>query len=322
MYIYKKIIRPILFILPAEFAHNLVEYILTLIPSQVTKFLFSFQDEDMNINLFGNKLPSPIGIAAGIDKDCKTSHHYINMGFGFSVVGTVMSEPRYGNPKPRLLRIKKDQSIINSLSFPSDGSEKIVDRLKKMVNYKNQLIISVSGAEVSDILNNIIKFQNYCFAIEINISSPNTKNLKTFVNQNSVELIIKEVRKITKIPILFKLPRISNYNEYFDLISVINDHSSVGLVLSNSLPVDDKRLKVGSGGKSGKDLFANTLNALKTVRKEFPNTTIISCGGVSTVDDVRLLIENGANAVQMYSAVVYEGPLVAKDIKNKISFSN
>ena len=245
MFIYKKIIRPILFILPAEFAHNLVEYILALIPSWVTKFLFSGKSENININLFGNKLSSPIGIAAGIDKDCKTSHHYINMGFGFSVVGTVMSKPRYGNPKPRLLRIKKDQSIINSLSFPSDGSEKILNRLKKRVNYKKQLIISVSGAEVKDILNNVIKFQNYCFAIEINISSPNTKNLKNFVNPNSVELIIKEVRKITQMPLLFKLPRISNYSEYYDLISVISDHLSVGLVLSNSLPVDDKRLKVG-----------------------------------------------------------------------------
>lgn len=322
--VYKYLIRRVLFLFPPEAAHVLVENFLFFAP----KFLFrnKFHESTKTI-LFGETVPSPIGIAAGLDKNCKSSDKYLNMGFGFSVVGTVMKNPRKGNPKPRLIRLINEKALINSLSFPSDGSEAILKRLKKLKNFKDRIIVSVSGSNEDEIMENISYFNGHCFGFEINISSPNTKDLKKFINPESVNSIISKARNITDAPVLIKLPRIFDLPVhldelvvYEDILRIVSMYKKSGVVLANTRPINDDRLKVGSGGKSGKPLFDTTLLLLNHLRPKF-NIPIICSGGVSNFNDAKKLLESGADAIQIYTGLIYEGPGIARKINTELKDS-
>ena len=316
---YKYFLKKLLFLFSPEIAHKLVEELLYFFPNNLFKLLFGYKfNPKTSIKLFNNEIPSPIGLAAGLDKNYKSTPNYLNLGFGFSVVGTVMIDPREGNPKPRVLRDKSNKELLNALSFPSDGSKAIIKRLNNNPSPKERLIISISGKSEEEIIQNLLLFQNYCFAIEINISSPNTLDLKKFVNKESINSIISKVRNVTEIPIFIKLPRISDLKYYKEIIEPIEKNKNIGVVLSNTLPVEDKRLKVGKGGRSGQSLFKSTLEILKVVRKSYPNITIICSGGISTPEQVKVLIDEGANAIQIYTSLVYEGPGLIKGLNDSL----
>ena len=283
-------------------------------------FFFKYNfSKDTSTVIFGNNVPSPVGIAAGLDKDYKSTPKYLSLGFGFSVVGTTMINPRKGNPKPRLIREKSKGELVNALSFPSDGSYKILNRLKNYPSPRERIIISVSGTSEEEIIENLLLFQDFCFAVEINISSPNTTDLKKFVNHNSIRSILKKSRKVTNLPIFIKLPRLLEIEYYDELIKATQEFDQVGVVLCNTLPVTDSRLSVGNGGRSGKSLFDSTLSILKYVRKSFPEITILCSGGISSPDQAKMLLESGANALQIYTALIYEGPGIIKEINDSLS---
>ena len=319
-FLYKYFLRKILFLLNPETAHKVVESFLYLTPNKLFNIFFKYNfSKDTSTVIFGNNVPSPVGIAAGLDKDYKSTPKYLSLGFGFSVVGTTMINPRKGNPKPRLIREKSKGELVNALSFPSDGSYKILNRLKNYPSPRERIIISVSGTSEEEIIENLLLFQDFCFAVEINISSPNTTDLKKFVNHNSIRSILKKSRKVTNLPIFIKLPRLLEIEYYDELIKATQEFDQVGVVLCNTLPVTDSRLSVGNGGRSGKSLFDSTLSILKYVRKSFPEITIICSGGISSPDQAKMLLESGANALQIYTALIYEGPGIIKEINDSLS---
>lgn len=319
-FLYKYFLRKILFLLNPETAHKVVELFLYLTPNKLFNIFFKYNfSKDTSTVIFGNNVPSPVGIAAGLDKDYKSTPKYLSLGFGFSVVGTTMINPRKGNPKPRLIREKSKGELVNALSFPSDGSYKILNRLKNYPSPRERIIISVSGTSEEEIIENLLLFQDFCFAVEINISSPNTTDLKKFVNHNSIRSILKKSRKVTNLPIFIKLPRLLEIEYYDELIKATQEFDQVGVVLCNTLPVTDSRLSVGNGGRSGKSLFDSTLSILKYVRKSFPEITILCSGGISSPDQAKMLLESGANALQIYTALIYEGPGIIKEINDSLS---
>ena len=319
-FLYKYFLRKILFLLNPETAHKVVESFLYLIPNKLFNIFFKYNfSKDTSTVIFGNNVPSPVGIAAGLDKDYKSTPKYLSLGFGFSVVGTTMINPRKGNPKPRLIREKSKGELVNALSFPSDGSYEILNRLKNYPSPRERIIISVSGTSEEEIIENLLLFQDFCFAVEINISSPNTTDLKKFVNHNSIRSILKKSRKVTNLPIFIKLPRLLEIEYYDELIKATQEFDQVGVVLCNTLPVTDSRLSVGNGGRSGKSLFDSTLSILKYVRKSFPEITILCSGGISSPDQAKMLLESGANALQIYTALIYEGPGIIKEINDSLS---
>jgi len=319
-FLYKYFLRKILFLLNPETAHKVVESFLYVTPNKLFNIFFKYNfSKDTSTVIFGNNVPSPVGIAAGLDKDYKSTPKYLSLGFGFSVVGTTMINPRKGNPKPRLIREKSKGELVNALSFPSDGSYKILYRLKNYPSPRERIIISVSGTSEEEIIENLLLFQDFCFAVEINISSPNTTDLKKFVNHNSIRSILKKSRKVTNLPIFIKLPRLLEIEYYDELINATQEFDQVGVVLCNTLPVTDSRLSVGNGGRSGKSLFDSTLSILKYVRKSFPEITILCSGGISSPDQAKMLLESGANALQIYTALIYEGPGIIKEINDSLS---
>ena len=135
----------------------------------------------------------------------------------------------------------------------------------------------------------------------------------------SSKSILKKSRKVTNLPISIKLPRLLEIEYYDELIKATQEFDQVGVVLCNTLPVTDSRLSVGNGGRSGKSLFESTLSILKYVRKSFPEITILCSGGISSPDQAKMLLESGANALQIYTALIYEGPGIIKEINDSLS---
>ena len=285
------------------------------------KFL-QIKDESLLSYIGKIEFPNPIGLAAGLDKNYKTSINYLNFGFGFAVTGTILTNQNFGNPKPRLLRYLNNKSIVNSLGFPSEGLNTIKNKFSNLEIEKNRIFASISGLNIDDIYRCFNELSPLVVGIELNISSPNTQGLKNFHNLKNLQKLLKILNNKKTKPLIVKLPpSLEQENDLIEMVKCVQDSGSEGVVISNSHPIKDSKLNIGFGGLSGKPVYEHTLKMVSKIRKIVDNNfTIIGSGGVSTTSDVWKLIASGANAVQIYSGVVYEGPFIAykinKELKN------
>ena len=273
--IYKSIIRPLLFRFDAEKIHDftfLSIKLLSYIPF-VFYFLekyFKVSDPLLRTKLFGIDFPSPVGLAAGLDKNAKLISQFSSLGFGFIEIGTVTPKPQSGNPKKRLFRLLSDEGIINRMGFNNDGIELIASRLKKKGNIivggnigKNK-ITSIKNA-VSDYL---ISF-DYLFDLvdyfAINVSSPNTENLRDLQNKDNLVFLLSSIQKNNfspekhPKPILLKIaPDLSN-DQLLSIIDVVTRTSIDGIIATNTTIQREnlkspKNITTESGGLSGAPL--------------------------------------------------------------------
>jgi len=279
---------------------------------------------NLSIKILGIQFNSPIGLAAGFDKNCKNLYSLLSFGFGFVTGGTITFSKREGNPKPRLFHIKKSRALINSMGFPGEGLKKISNKLKAYNSKSENIFLSVSGTIEKEIIDCIKTLKNDCKAFEINISSPNTEGLKIFHNEEKLSKLILEAKKITTNPIFIKLPPwVKNTKERADCLSLA--HTSIksgahGLIVANSRPYSYDKLAIGKGGLSGEPLRNDTINMVSEVRNKIGSKPIvIACGGISDEIDVWNCIAAGANLCQAYTAFIYNGPSFAYNINKKLS---
>ena len=325
---YSSIARPALFCLPPEKSQLLAELLLqqTTISKSFSK-LFYFEDEILQTNLAGLKLKNPIGLAAGFDKNIKFLPSMEHLGFGYVTGGTITKEPRPGNPSPRLLRIKSDKSLINSMGFPGEGLESAATRLENLPrNPETIRVVSISGTTTKDIVACQTTIQRFCSALEINISSPNTAGLRIFQQKPKLLELLTALNQNKKVPIFVKFPpfqvnsKESIPEETQDIVEACIECDIDAVTLANTIPVEDKRLAVGKGGLSGAKLFENTLSMVKSLRVTYGSEILVNaCGGISTGEQAFQLIEAGANTVQLYTSLVYGGPGLIKNIKTDLS---
>jgi dihydroorotate dehydrogenase len=319
--IYKSIIRPLIFKLDPELSHNLAETALKFsFPMNPFLKLIEVKDNSLSSSIGKIEVPNPIGVAAGLDKNYKTSINYLNFGFGFALTGTILAHQNFGNPKPRLLRYLDNKSIVNSLGFPSEGLDKIIMKFSKSDIEKKRVFASISGLNIDDIYRCFKELSPLVVGIELNISSPNTQGLKDFHNLKNLEKLLKVLNNDKNKPLIVKLPPcVENQNNLFEIVKCVQYSGSDGVVISNSHPIKDSNLNVGFGGLSGKPIYEHTLKMVHKVRKivgkEF---TVIGSGGVTTTSDVWKLIASGANAVQIYSGIIFEGPFIANKINKEL----
>ena len=292
----------------------------------MSKF-FSFEDEILHTELAGLKLKNPIGLAAGFDKNIQFLSSMEQLGFGYVTGGTITKEPRPGNPSPRLLRIKEDKTLINSMGFPGEGLQVAAKRLQNLpINPAAIRLVSVSGTTIEDIVTCQTTIQTLCSAIEVNISSPNTEGLRIFQEKLQLVSLLEALNRNKKVPIFVKLPPFnaslgkSITVETQDLIEACLKCEVDAITVANTIPVDDTRLAVGRGGLSGSKLFENTLAMINTIKKEYGDEiSVNACGGISTGAQAFKLIQAGANSVQLYTSLVYEGPGLVKNIKTDLA---
>jgi dihydroorotate dehydrogenase len=322
-------IRPLIFKLDPETAHGLAIKALkfNIVSQNKIKNNKSIQTE-----IFGKIIPNPIGIAAGFDKDAEVYNPLFKLGFGFVEVGTITPINQYGNPKPRIFRLEEDEALINRLGFNNSGSEKVRSRIISN-SPKGFFGINIgpnkdTNNRLEDYLIGLRKFYNLADYLTINISSPNTENLRSFHNEdelNELLRLIEEEKKIlkTKVPITVKIsPDIQDEN-----INIISDllleHNVKAIIISNTTDRNRENLsninKLEKGGLSGKPLEKKSNELINKFYKILKNQIkIIGVGGVDSGQSAYQKIINGASLVQLYTGMIYRGPSIASKISEEL----
>ena len=324
-------LRPFVFNLDPETAHDLA--IKSLKYNFLPSSLFSVTDEEMlSTKLFGKEISNPIGLAAGFDKSAEVYNQIFKLGFGFVEVGTVTPKQQYGNEKPRVFRLTKDQALINRLGFNNDGAEVVRKRIEN--NSPDSLLgINIGpNKDSKDMINDFIKCAEIFFPlgdyITVNISSPNTPGLRDF---HKIEVLDKLLLKINQVR------EKSNFNKFFllkvspdlenssvdNITKLILEHKIDGVILTNTTDknrenlLDKKKEEVGGlSGRPLKDLSTRFIKKFyKNLKGEIP---IIGVGGIDSGESAFEKISAGASALQLYTGLIYKGPTVIKDIKNEL----
>ena len=324
-------LRPLIFSLDPEVAHDLAIRSLktNLIPES---FFYVKNEEILQLELFNKKFRNPVGLAAGFDKSAEVYNSLFKFGFGFVEVGTVTPRAQFGNPKPRVFRLEKDQALINRLGFNNHGADVVSKRISENIP-EGILGVNIGpNKETSDKSDDfeicLSKLHHNADYLTINISSPNTEGLRDFHNKNSLSVLLERISKIKKNnkidkPILIKLSPDINSSEISNVCEITNKYSIDGLIISNSTDRHRDDLldtnKNEKGGLSGKPLFDLSNKLIKNFYKELKGKVpIIGVGGVDTGQSAFEKISFGASVVQLYTGMIYKGPTIAKEIKTQL----
>ena len=324
-------LKPFIFGLDPEVAHDLAIKSLKL--NVIPENFFKVENENiLETNMFDKKLKNPIGMAAGFDKSAEVYNTLYKIGFGFVEVGTITPKRQFGNPKPRIFRLEKDQALINRLGFNNDGLEEISKRISK--NKPNK-ILGVNIGPNKDTRNKIDDFiiclselHSQADYITINISSPNTEGLRDFHEKTSLSKLLKELnslklkKKINK-PLFIKISPDIDDQDISQINEIILRHNISGIIISNSTDRNRDGLydnnKNEEGGLSGLPLKNLSTKLIKRFYKETKGKIqIIGVGGVDSGQSAFEKITSGANAVQLYTGMIYRGPGVVKEIKKEL----
>jgi len=324
-------LRPFIFNLDPEKAHDLA--IKSLKYNFIPQKLFSVENEEvLNTKLFGKEVQNPIGLAAGFDKSAEVYNEIFKLGFGFVEIGTVTPKEQYGNQKPRIFRLEKDSALINRLGFNNDGSEIVKNRIENNIP-KGLLGINIGpNKETSNMINDFIECAKTFFPlgdyVTINISSPNTEGLREFHDKELLEDLLLKINKIReesnfKKSFLLKISPDLDDSSIDHIIELSLKYDINGLILTNTTVrnrenlIDQKKNEEGGlSGKPIKDLSTNFIkNFYKRLNGKIP---IIGVGGVDSGKSAFEKISAGASAVQLYTGMIYKGPLIVKEIKRDL----
>ncbi len=331
---YKAIIRRFLFLFDAEKVHHFTFLILKIsfkIPF-VKSLIKSIYDKSTNKterNLFGLKFKNYVGLAAGFDKNAKLIDELACFGFGFIEIGTVTPKPQIGNTKKRLFRLKKDKAIINRMGFNNDGVDAVVKRLKKI---KSDIIIggnigknkiTPNEKAVDDYVICFTKLFDYVDYFVVNVSSPNTPNLRALQDKKPLSKILKTLQNLNdkkeyRKPILLKIaPDLTN-EQLLDIVDIVSETKIDGVIATNTTISRENltsKNKVEVGGLSGKPLNNRTTEVITFLAENSNNSfPIIGVGGIFSKKDAIDKMQNGANLVQIFTGFIYEGPSLIKKL--------
>ena len=324
-------LRSLIFKLDPETAHNLA------IKSLKLNFVPNFLDKNkgdsfFKTRLFNKDLENPIGMAAGFDKNAEVYNSLFNLGFGFVEVGTVTPLKQYGNPKPRVFRLVEDNALINRLGFNNLGAKNIFERIKAN-NQKGLLGINIgpnkdSKDRLGDYVQCLKIFCDIADYITINISSPNTEDLRSFHDQIRLNDLLGAINKEKKnlnsnVPIVVKIsPDISD-NDVTIISEVLISNNIDGIIISNTSDATRDNLKdfqkYQKGGLSGKPITEKSTKLISQFyRKLNGKIKIIGVGGVDSGLSAYEKFRAGANYVQLYTGMVYRGPNIVNMIKKEL----
>jgi len=323
-------IRPFIFKLDPELAHDLA--IKALKTNLIVKD-YKKNELILKTKLFGKEIPNPIGIAAGFDKNAEVYNPLFKLGFGFVEVGTVTPLSQYGNPKPRVFRLEEDCALINRLGFNNNGAD---DARSRIIKKKPIGMLGVnigpnwnSENKIEDYLNCLRKFHDIADYITINISSPNTENLRDFHNneelKNLLESIHNEREKLkSDIPIAIKISPDINQKKVEEICRTILDYGIKAVIVSNTTDGNRDSLKnqkkFQKGGLSGKPLNEISNKLINNFYKILNNKIdIIGVGGVDSGETAYQKFMHGAKFVQLYTGMVFHGPKIVNKISEELN---
>ena len=323
--------RSLIFKIDPETAHNLAikSLKLNLTPSIMDQ---NKDDPMFKSTLFDKEINNPIGIAAGFDKNAEVYNSLFKLGFGFVEVGTVTPFEQYGNPKPRVFRLVEDEALINRLGFNNLGAKNVSDRIRSNTSL-GLLGINIgpnkdSADRLNDYLIGLRAFHDIADYITINISSPNTENLRNFHDETKFDelmnLIQEEKIKIkSKIPIVVKISPDISENQIEIISKILLDYKVSAIIVSNTTEKNREKLnnilKHQKGGLSGKPLEEEANDLISKFYKLLEGKIeIIGVGGVDSGESAHKKFLAGASYIQLYTGMVFQGPNVVGKIKKEL----
>ncbi len=326
-------LRPLIFSLEPEFAHRLTIRSL-LIGGRWFRHVEQ-DDPKLAVSAMGLRFSNPLGMAAGFDKDGEVPDSILDLGFGFTEIGTVTPLPQMGNPRPRVFRLPGNRALINRLGFNNKGQEMLAARLtKRSKKEKNSLGSGVLGINIGANKNSSDRIRDYGTGarnlshladyLTINVSSPNTPNLRRLQSREALTDIIDQVSSAApNVPLLVKIAPDLSDQDLENVAEVGLDSGLAGIIVSNTTldrpPSLDKKYGREQGGLSGSPLFKKSTRILgKMYRLTKGQITLVGAGGVSSGEDVLEKVRAGASLIQLYTALVYEGPSLIKKIKHDL----
>lgn len=326
--------RQALFMFDPEKAHGLS---ISALKSGLVPASRARPDPRLRQTVAGIEFPNPLGMAAGYDKNAEVPEALLRLGFGFTEVGTITPRPQPGNPRPRIFRLVEDEAVINRLGFNNEGHDAAYGRLSAI---RDSGIIGVNiGANkdsedrIADYVAGITRFYRLASYFTVNISSPNTPGLRDLQARSSLASLLGAVlaartaeidRGAKRIPIFLKIAPDLTDEGMDDIAAEVLEHDLDGLIVSNTTlarpNLRDARQAGESGGLSGKPLFEPSTAVLAGMRKRVgPSMALIGVGGISSAETALEKIRAGADLVQLYSSMVYEGPCLAGNIVSGLS---
>lgn len=287
---------------------------------------FSRDPDILHTRLAGLDLPNPVGLAAGFDKNAETPDALLAAGFGFVECGAVTPRAQDGKPKPRIFRLEEDRAVINRMGFPNQGLDLFKARLARRSGRKGVVGVNLganldSEDRVADYVACLRELQDLAQFFTVNISSPNTPGLRTLQSSGALDDLLAAVAAVgAKAPVFLKIaPDIAD-SEAEVMVEAIRRHGLDGIIIANTTITRPESLvsdKMGEGGGlSGPPVFARSTELVRVFRKAAgPDMAIIGVGGVSCAETAYAKIRAGANAIQLYTGLIYEGPGLIQRIK-------
>ena len=316
---------------PPETAHHLALLSLKILNKvRILKLFFpDNKDFDNPKEYFNLKFRNTLGVAAGLDKNGDYVDELESLGFGFVELGTVTPKPQEGNQKPRVFRYLNQQAVVNRLGFNNKGVNYLVSKIK---NKKYDAVIGVNiGANkestndqrIEDYVFCFEKVYKYCDYVTVNISSPNTPELRKLHNPDELEKIFKRINEIksinkTEIPVFLKISPDEDEETILKIINIYKTLKINGLIVTNT-SIDKDILEGCSheGGISGKPLFKKSTQLLKRIHEFDKDIFLVGVGGVFTKEDYENKTRLGASLVQIYTGFIFEGPAIVKKILSR-----
>lgn len=325
--------RRALFCLDAEQAHHLTLAALRSAASLGLAGLIGERLPDNPRTVMGITFPNPVGLAAGLDKDGSCIDGLAALGFGFVEVGTVTPRPQPGNPKPRLFRVPQAEGIINRMGFNNGGVEKFLQNVQS-ARWKGPLGLNIGKNAatpiehaVDDYLIGLEKVYPYASYVTVNISSPNTKNLRQLQGANELDALLAPLKEKQHaladqhgryVPIALKIAPDLEDEQIKVIAGALTRHHFDGVIATNTTLSRDgvAHLPNGNetGGLSGRPVFDASNRVIRALRAELGDAIpIIGVGGILSGADARAKLDAGASLVQIYSGLIYRGPALVRE---------
>jgi len=322
------IARPFMFLTEAESAHNLSLSALKLAPIPT----IAFAHNCLSQTFAGLHFPNPVGLAPGYDKNAEVPVEILRLGFGFTEVGTLTPLPQAGNPKPRLFRLEEDAAVINRMGFNNEGQAAAVERLKYTARGSLSGLVGINiGANkdsedrIADYVTGVSNMEAYADYLTINISSPNTPGLRALQDKAALDDLLARsmAARTTATPVFLKVAPDLEPADIDDIVDVSMQRGIAALIVSNttiSRPPLKSRYAGEIGGLSGAPLRDLAHQRLIDFRKASGGSIpLIGVGGIASANDAYARIRAGASLVQIYSALVYKGPGLARHINKGLA---
>jgi dihydroorotate dehydrogenase len=320
---YGRVIRPLLFRLPADRGHDIAQAALRVpVAGRFVGAGSRVDDPRLATSLAGLAVRNPVGLAAGFDKNGTMLKSLRHLGFGYLVVGSATLAPRAGNPRPRLVRYPDRQSLANSMGLPNRGVDRLVEVLRRRPAGDVPVLASICGFTPDETLALVEKVAPHADGVEIGLVCPNTTDsvrMRELENFNQLAAALPRERPG---PLFVKLPPDHNPQErvfLLDLVDVCVTYGIDGICLSGGRDVREPKLAAGKGSLAGRETFAAALDSVGAVAAHAGGRLAIKAsGGVFTGADAAAMLRAGATTVEVYSSFVFEGPRVATKINREL----